>query len=896
MPKKKIQDTAEFTRLPIEAHSKVQPWRRWGAYVAERAWGTVREDYSADGDAWDYFPHDMARSRAYRWSEDGIAGWCDWYQQLIFSFAFWNGKDPILKERLFGLNMFEGNHGEDVKECYYHQDATPSCSYMRYLYKYPQEAFPYSDLVEVSEKRNAGDREYELEDTGVFDDNRYFDIVIEYAKASPEDTCIRLEIFNRSPEDATIHILPHLWFRNRWSWFPNEKRIVPTIEPGPAPNGFMSLEADGTGLPPPSMQVFDLDYRMAKSYLYGPSGAQLLFTENNTHAERVFGEGAKSETLYVKDAFHRYVIDKEDSVNSRQTGSKACFYYEGMKVPAGKSLVLKMRLTSDVLTDPLQDIDDVMAQRKADADEFYDAVHPERATAEERQIQRHAFAGMIWSCQFYIYNVDIWLNGDNPLDPPPADRELIRNGHWRHFNSIQVLSMPDKWEYPWFAAWDLAFHCVTLALVDIGNAKVNFAYLLEQQRQHTSGQLPAYEWEFSELNPPVQAWALWRIYQHEKRQFGKGDLAFLSKAFHKIAVNFDWWANQVDRLGNNLFEGGFLGLDNISVIDRSKPLPGGGTIEQSDGTGWMGLFALSLMRISLELAKTDSVYEEMAIKYFDNFVAISAALHKSQSRFVQMWDEEDKFFYDVLCHPDGTQEYMKIRSLVGIVPLFGVDFVSEEELATFPQFRDHVLWSQRYGSVHADRCLEEIETQEGKGFFLSLVSPEQYKDVLTRVWDPNEFRSSFGMRSLSKFHQKNPYRFANFDVRYEPGEGEERIKGGNSNWRGPIWFPVNLLLLDALAKLDEVFGKTMQIEVPGEAPVCPSQMRDYFAKALVSLFKKSLKGGRTCHGDDKRYVNDPHWQDLILFYEHFHAETGRGLGASHQTGWTGLVANLIDEG
>ncbi len=807
-------------------------WKKWGCYVSERAWGTVREDYSATGDAWNYFPHDMARSRAYRWSEDGLAGLCDDQQKLIFALAFWNGKDPILKERLFGLNPYEGNHAEDVKEYYFYLDATPTHSYLKFLYKYPQSEFPYSRLVEENRRRSAKEREFELLDTGVFESGKYYDIVVEYAKAGPEDICIRIEIFNRGPDAAHLHLLPHLWFRNTWSW---------GQPPSPAPE--IRLVDEGA-------------LYTGEMYLSGDFG-KVYFTENETGR---------------KDAFHRFLIQKENCLNSKQSGSKACFHYE-LDIPPKSSKVIRLRLSKE--KGSLKDVDKIVAALEEEADDFYETVHPKGLSIEEKMIQRQALAGMLFSKQFYNYDLKQWFSGDNPKEPPPPSRYKVRNNHWHLLRACDVISMPDKWEYPWFASWDLAFQTIALSLVDLELAKKQLLLLLTINYQHQSGQIPAYEWSFSDLNPPVQAWALWKLYQKDS------DREFLETVFLKLMRNFTWWDNKVYRTGNNFFEGGFLGLDNISVIDRSKPLADGGHIEQSDGTGWMGFYSLFMMRCALELAKEDSVYEKVAIVFFEEFLLIASAMEDAGCPFcrsVNMWDEKDGFFYDVISYPDGRHEKMKIRSFVGLIPFFSLDDLTDKELELFPHFRESLQTFVKNHPLKAKRALTRLDDR----YLLSLMPLDQIKQVLQKAFDPQEFYSPYGLRSLSKFHEKNPWSFEGSSVGYEPGESLERIKGGNSNWRGPLWIPINYLFIGSLRRLSEATDDPSYVK-----------KADELSGRLTALFKKDPSGNRPVHGDYKLFQKDPHWKDLLLFYEHYHGDTGRGLGASHQTGWSGLVANLF---
>ncbi len=886
--------SVEHQRLQEPFAGFVRPWQQWSPYVSERSWGTVREDYSPYGTAWDFLPHDLARSKAYRWGEDGLAGWCDRYQVLVFALALWNGHDPILKERLFGLIPSEANHGEDVKEYYFYVDGTPTHSYMKYLYKYPQTEYPYVKLIEENRRRQTTEPEYELLDTGIFDEDRYFDVFVEYAKASAEDTCIRIEVFNRGPEDAIIHILPHLWFRNTWSWG-EEARPGPCICVGPSHEHDISLLADDSNAGP--VRHLPFDYQLGKRYLYGQAGARLLFTNNETHAERVFGSWAQSRSPYVKDAFHRHIINGEDCVNPERVGTKACFHYADLKVPAGGSVVVRLRLSDRQLREPLAAVDDIVASRRAEADEFYDIIHPPDATEDERRIQRQAFAGMLWNKQIYLYNVHVWLEGDNPQWPPPESRRRIRNVHWLHLNSMRILSMPDKWEYPWFAAWDLAFHTVTWALIDPEFAKAQLWLLLFEQFQHPNGQIPAYEWEFSDINPPVHAWAVWRVYNMDRIRSGKADCAFLERCFHKLLINFAWWVNKVDSEGNNVFEGGFLGMDNITVMDRSHEIPGGARLEQSDGTGWMGMFCLNMMRIALELAKEDHVYESLAVKFFQHYVYIGAAMKQMGRYNYQLWDEEDGFFYDVLHYPNGEFHKFRVRSLVGLIPLYAIERLEENWIKPFEEFRSNLYWFLNNRQDLVQRCVTTIERNGQRVHVLAIMNPDQIRESLKRVWDPGEFRSDYGLRSLSKYHQRNPFRFGAGAVGYEPAESFERLKGGNSNWRGPVWFPTTFLMIESLRKLRTAHGDEFTIEsvADGGKPVTLDEMARGFANSLIRLFTRDASGQRPIYGNSRKFQEDPYWRDYILFYEHFHGDTGRGLGASHQTGWTGLVANLIDE-
>jgi hypothetical protein len=887
---KKLNELTDEELRLLQVGGDVSPWRKWGPYVSERGWGTVREDYSADGNAWDYFPYEMAASRAYRWGEDGIAGICDRYQILALTHAFWNGKDPMLKERLYGLGTHHANHGEDVKEYYYYLDSVPSHSYMKYLYKYPCDRYPYEDLANENRRRSVQDREYELLDTGIFNENRYFDITIEYAKVSKDDICIRIEIHNHSDSEQSVHVLPHLVFRNTWSWT-DPPLPKPVMKLGPASlKGHCILADDQLTESPPRL---NFDYHLGPRYFYADERAEVLFTDNETNREVVFNQ--KNPSPYVKDGFHRYVVHGEkEKVHPDQCGTKGCFYFRDLKVPSKGKQIIYLRLADTPLEHPLSGVQEIIDRRKRQADTFYEKIHPKGASEEDKKIQRQALSGMLWSKQIYLYDVNLWLKGDNPKDPPPESRTEHRNIHWKHLISKRILSMPDKWEYPWFAAWDLAFHSVSLALVDLEFAKEQLWYLLFDQFQHPNGQVPAYEWEFSDLNPPVQGWAALRLFEMEKKKTGKGDTKFLKQCFHKLILNFVWWVNKVDAKGNNVFEGGFLGLDNITVIDRSR-VPGGGKLEQSDGTGWMGLFCLSLMRMSLELAKNDSVYEGMAVKFFEHYVYIANALVNAENRKIQNWDEEDGFFYDVISYPDKKHERIKVRSLVGLIPLFAVDAITAEDLENYKEFAESFHWftSNRPDLCH--HCVSPMKIGEGKGFLLTLMDQTKLQRVLQRAWDPSEFRSSYGLRSLSKYYEKNPYNLLGSSINYQPGEAQSTIYGGNSNWRGPIWFPTNFLLIEALSKLHTYLGDSFKIQIEGEEAVTLHQMAHFYAKGLIDLFRKGKDGKRPVFGDYDKMQQDPCFQDHLLYYEHYHGDNGRGLGASHQTGWSGLVANLIDE-
>jgi len=883
--------TKEGYRL-LETEGKPLLWRRWGPYVSERSWGTVREDYSPNGAAWDFLSHDMARSKAYRWGEDGLAAICDRYQLLVFSLALWNGKDSILKERAFGLTPGEGNHGEDVKEYYFYLDSTPTHSYMKYLYKYPQAKFPYQWLLEENRRRGGHGFEFELLETGIFDENRYFDVFVEYAKASGEDLCIRIDAVNRGPEPAPLHILPHLWFRNTWAWT-DPPGPTPVICKGTATEGAISLIADDAGAE--RLKNLPFDYRLGKRYLYGDANGQPLFTDNETNAQRLYC--VPNARPYCKDGFHRAVVNgEEDAVNPKQTGTKSCLHYQ-YTVPAGGSVILRLRLAPEPIKTPLDDVDSIIVRRRAEADEFYAAIQPPKATEDEKRVQRQALAGLLWTKQIYLFDVNAWLEGDNPRYPPPSSRLGIRNRHWRHLNSMRVLSMPDKWEYPWFAAWDLAFHTVAFALVDPEFAKEQLFLMLFEQFQHPNGQIPAYEWEFSDLNPPVHAWAVWRVYSMDKARNGVGDREFLEKCFHKLLINFAWWVNKVDSAGNNVFEGGFLGLDNITVIDRSEKLPGGAVLEQSDATGWMGMFCLNLMRIALELAGENKAYESLALKFFEHYIYIGAAMKNMGGRNYSLWDEDDGFFYDVIRYPDGSFEKFRVRSLVGIIPLYAAQTLKLDDIEPFREFKTNFLWFVNNRRQLTESCCHYIERGASKQYELTIVNQTQLRRMLERLLSPAEFLSDFGIRSLSKYHELHPFVFGHSEVRYDPAESDNKIKGGNSNWRGPIWFPTTFLIIESLRTLGTGYGDDLQLNIPGDSSGARSlwDIAGEIANRMIRIFTCDDHGHRPVYGGTEKFQHDPYWKDLILFYEFYHGDNGAGLGASHQTGWSALVAALIED-
>ena len=877
--------TAEQRRLD-ESHARVKHWKRWGPYLSERAWGTVREDYSAHGTAWEYFPHDHARSRAYRWNEDGIAGICDRHQYICFAIALWNGSDPILKERIFGLTGDEGNHGEDVKEYYFYLDSTPTHSYMKYLYKYPQREFPYADLVVENRRRSKLDPEYELLDTGIFDRDRYFDVFVEYAKADVEDILVRISVVNRGPEPARLRLLPTLWFRNTWSWGYEEPRPM--------------LKGE-EGLGDPGIELLDPAY--GQRWLCCEGSPRLLFTENETNFRRLFGTANTSP--YAKDGINDYVVHgRSEAVNPALVGTKAAADYD-LLLAAGEKRIIRLRLTNKQPVTPHlafgAEFEQIFSQRQREADEFYAEVIPEDLSPDANNVMRQALAGMLWSKQFYHYEVVKWLEGDPAFPPPPSERKQGRNHAWTHLYNADVISMPDKWEYPWYAAWDLAFHCVPLALVDSQFAKEQLILLLREWYMHPNGQLPAYEWAFGDVNPPVHAWAAWRIYKIEKRRTGQGDRAFLERVFHKLLLNFTWWVNRKDAEGMNIFQGGFLGLDNIGVFDRSKMLPTGGHLEQSDGTSWMAMYTLNLLAIALELASDNPAYEDVASKFWEHFVYIAHAMNNLGHDNMGLWDEEDGFYYDGLRLPDGSSIPMKVRSMVGLIPLFAVETLEPELLHRMPSFRRRLEWfiDNRPDLTRNVACMRTAGRGERR--LLSIADENKLRRILQSMLDESEFLSPHGIRSISRFHREHPYTL-NFDsvehrVDYDPAESRSGIFGGNSNWRGPVWFPLNYLLIESLQKFHHYFGDDFKVE-------CPTRSGRYLtlwevarelSQRLSRTFLRDVAGRRPVYGDWEKFQNDPYWRDLILFFECFHGETGRGVGASHQTGWTGLVAKMLQQ-
>ena len=874
----------ELLRLQ-DHYAGQRDWLHWGPYLSERQWGTVREDYSPDGNAWSYFPHDHARSRAYRWGEDGIAGISDDKQRLCFAMAFWNGHDPILKERLFGLTGNEGNHGEDVKELYYYLDSTPTHSYMKHLYKYPQRAFPYEDLVETNRQRNRDQPEYELLDTGIFDDNRYFDLFTEYAKAGDRDMLIRITAHNRGPEAAPLHLLPTLWFRNGWSFGRLDSK--PRIRRGPDGEGCQSVTTEHP-------EQGDYTY-------YFETANKVLFTENETNTERVFGQASHSDgeaNPFKKDAFHRAVVSGNfDELAPRIEGTKVAPIYQ-VSIPAGESVTIHLRLMRGTNSQPFgPEFDQTFARRIAEADQFYAGIQSAKADAETNRIQRQAFAGMLWSKQFYHIDIPQWLDGDPGNPVPPAERKDGRNHQWRTLNNEDIISMPDKWEYPWYAAWDLAFHCVPLARVDPQFAKDQLILFLREWYMHPNGQLPAYEWSFSDVNPPVHAWSCLAVYTLDAERTGVGDVNFLKRVFQKLLLNFTWWVNRKDAKGNNVFEGGFLGLDNIGVFDRSNMIPGGGRLEQADGTSWMAMYCLNMLEMALEIAKTDDTYEDVATKFFEHFVYIAESLNRMGEDWDAAWNEEEGFFYDILELPGHTYIPLKIRSLVGLSALFAVLKIPKAIYTKLPDFTKRMRWFQQYqkqGKMHV--VVDDIP--ENKDLLLSLIPPARLGRLLHAMLDEREFLAPGGIRSISKIHE-NGYSVQidgqDFGLRYEPGESSSALFGGNSNWRGPIWMPMNYLLIKALQTYHSYYGDQVQVEFPTGSGhnITLGEAASMLAQRLIGIFQPDENGHRPVNGEESRYATDPYFKDLVLFYEYFHGDNSRGVGASHQTGWTGVVADLI---
>jgi hypothetical protein len=862
---------AERTRL------KDLAWKKWGPYVADRQWGTVREDYSANGDAWDYTTFNMARSKAYRWGEEGIAGICDDQQLMCFAMAFWNKKDPFIKEIYYGMSGPQGNHGEDVKELYYYLDSTPTHSYMKMLYKYPQAAFPYDEILEETKKRTRNDPEYELIDTGIFDENKYFDIFIEYAKAAPEDILIKITIHNRADADAALNVLPTLWMRNTWSF--TDTKIKPLLfEKEPAA---IAVKCESAG-----------EYS-----LHCEGDPEIIFCDNNTNNELLYS--AKNETGYCKDGVNNYIIHKATTVNPYKEGTKGAANYD-IVVKGGDTYTIRLRLTKGEHEQPFKDFENILAARLQDANDFYAEIQHDIKNEDAKLVQRQALGSILWNKQFYNYNVQQWLSGDPGQPRPPVERLMGRNHTWKHMNCMDIISMPDKWEYPWFAAWDLAFHCITLSMVDIDFAKQQLELLTKEQYMHPNGQLPAYEWAFEDANPPVHAWAAWRVYREEAHQNGgKTDIAFLESIFHKLLLTFTWWVNRKDESGNNIFEGGFLGLDNIEVFDRSKQLPMGGYIEQADGTSWMAMFALNMLHIALELSRYNKVYIDLANKFFEHFLYIAGALEYLGENGEGLWDDEDGFFYDQVQLPTGKTFRLKVRSMVGLTPLFAVEIIDSTILKELPEFEERMQWFLEHRPDLASLVSRFKETNENEKILLSLVRADRMKHVLYRMLDETEFLSDHGVRALSKYHLEHPYELTiekeTFCSKYTPGESDNAMFGGNSNWRGPVWMPVNALIIESLLRFHTYYGEDFKVECPtGSGKYLPLRLiANELIRRLERIYLKDHSDRRVVFGQQEKMQTDAYFKDNILFFEYFHGETGKGLGASHQTGWTGIMAKFL---
>ena len=889
--------TPEHHRLH-DTHTHGTPWKFWGPYLSDRQWGTVREDYSPTGEAWDYFSHQQSHARAYRWGEDGILGISDEQQRLCFAIALWNGEDPVLKERYFGLTGSQGNHGEDVKEYYFYLDSTPTHAYMKGLYKYPQAAYPYGDLVAENQRRGREQLEYELLDTGVFAGDRYFDVVVEYAKVAPEDILIQITMVNRGPEAKSLTVLPTLWFRNTWSWdHPTPKPYIKLADTQP---DFAALEAHHPDL--------GTRFLYCQSHDNWMGDRPLLFTDNETNYQTLFG--ADNATPYVKDAFHRYVIYGEGAaVNPDRVGTKAAAHYT-LAIGPGETRLIRLRLSDQgQIPSPFAEFETGLHTRQQEADAFYQAVTPFPMTDALRQVQRQAFAGLLWSKQFYAFDVTRWLQGDPTMPPPARDRQHGRNRQWIHLDAGDIISMPDTWEYPWFAAWDLAFHCIPIAAIDPDFAKTQLDIMTREWYMHPNGQIPAYEWAFGDVNPPVHAWATWRVYKIEQKLKGTGDRAFLERVFQKLLLNFTWWVNRKDAEGSNVFEGGFLGLDNIGVFDRSAPLPTGGHIEQSDSTSWMAMYCLNMLTIALELAIANPVYEDMATKFFEHFIYIADAMNHIGADKAQLWDEEDGFFYDVLHFPNGDRQPMKVRSMVGLIPLYAVTTLEPEVLNRVPRFKQRLEWfiQNRPALKKNVACMETPGVGARRLLALCYVTrdrvepADKLRRILAKLLDESEFLSPYGIRALSRFHAEQPYHFyangQNFSVYYEPAESSSGLFGGNSNWRGPIWFPVNYLLIESLQQFHHYLGDDFKVECPTGSGQWLTlwEVATELSQRLIAIFLPNAAGDRPVYGGISTFQENPHWQPYLLFHEYFHGDNGAGIGASHQTGWTGLVAKLIQQ-
>ncbi len=887
---RRLKKTQEYKRL-LWYQKRRNNWKLWGPYLSERAWGTVREDYSADGNAWASFPHDMARSRAYRWNEDGLCGFSDREQLLCLSIALWNHADPILKERLFGVAGPEGNHGEDVKEYYYYLRGTPTHSYMRMLYKYPQRAFPYTPLVQENANRTVYDDEYELWDTGIFDDDRYFDVYVTYFKVAEDDLFGRIDVVNQGPEAAPCTILPQVWLRNTWSWgynqgpmgYVEQKPVLRRLAEAPANTVALQVEHE----------------RLGTYFFYAAAATDLLFTENETNFQHLYG--TPNASPWVKDAFHRYIVDQEhDAINAAGTGTKAAAVYTMTVVP-GQTQTLTFRLTRQSKAAPFRTFKSIYHKRKQEASEFYEVLLRSDLDADMREVQLQAYAGLTWSKQLYYFDVAQWLDGDPAGPPPPMERRLGRNRDWRHLHNFDLITMSDKWEYPWYAVWDLAFHCIPFTRLDADFAKRQLQLITREWYIHPNGQLPASEWCFSDAHPPVHAWAVWRVFRTDEDVQGTGDFDFLRGIFHKLLLNFTWWANRKDTDGHNVFQGGFLGLDNISLFDRSSPLPGGGHPEQANGTAWIAFYALTMMKIALRLAQQDTVYLDLATKFYEHFLRLAAVLNGANETGLNLWNEEDGFYYDVLHLPASTVQPLRIRSLAGLIPLLATESLKQELWAKYPAFTHRVRRCHQRQPLVADTISSLDFEGHGEHKLIALVPPDRLRRVLRFMLDEEEFLSPYGIRSLSRIHKDQPYTLMLeghvFGIGYEPGESRSQLWGGNSNWRGPIWFPLNYLLIEALLRYYDFLGPDFTVECPTGSGQCMNlrEVAREVAQRLIGLFRRDPQGYRPYLGDNATFQTDPAWRDHLLFHEYFHGDTGIGLGASHQTGWTSLVAELLED-
>lgn len=864
----------EKERLESVKH-KSKLWHKWGPYLTARQWGTVREDYSANGDAWDFISHDDARSKAYRWGEEGIGGISDNQQLICFAVALWNKKDPILKERYFGLTGNEGNHGEDVKEYFYYLDNTPTHSYMKMLYKYPQAEYPYKQLLEENKRRTKVEAEFELIDTGIFNEDKYFDVFIEYAKNSEEDILIKITSYNRGKEKAALNILPQIWFRNTWSWSKDNSKLK------------MFSDVDSIKL---------VHEKLGEYNLYYDENPEALFCENETNNKRLYN--VDNTNTYLKDGINDYITQKiKSSVNPSKTGTKASLNYD-IEIDGGSFKSVRLRLVKNSIQDPFQNFDLIFKQKINEADEFYADIQAEIKSDDAKNIQRQAFAGMLWSKQFYYYDVEEWINGDKGQPKPPAQRKEGRNKDWLHLNNADIISMPDKWEYPWYATWDLAFHCISFAIIDPEFAKKQLVLFTREWYMHPNGQLPAYEWNFSDVNPPVHAWAAWRVYKIDQKLQGKSDTDFLERVFHKLLLNFTWWVNKKDYDGRNIFQGGFLGLDNIGVFNRSTEFTSGERIDQSDGTSWMAMFSLNMLRISLELSKTKSIYQDLATKFFEHFLYIAQSMTNMGGEGIGLWDEEDGFYYDNL-HINDSVFPLKVRSMVGLIPLFAVEVLEPELMNLTPEFNTRLNWFLTNKPEMASLVSRWNEKGSGERTLLSLLRGHRMKKLLKRMLDETEFLSDYGVRALSKYYDQNPYEInvlgINHEVKYTPAESNISLYGGNSNWRGPIWFPVNFLIIESLYRFHHYYGDDFQIECPTNSGkfVSIKDAADELANRLSKIFLRDENGLRPVFGNNNKFQNDLHFKDYLLFNEYFHGDNGSGLGASHQTGWTGLIAKIL---